>query len=1106
MTSGRGVVDLNFGGHFVGDLKGSEKGYVGGKLWHVDVDFGIFSLEWLTDVAQTVLEEKKMNKMHFRYPGRSLAHGLRLVSSWSFVDMESLLFKHKGIEVYIEHHEEGGPEGGGPEGSIGNVPNDEGINDIYKEGSQAEEIRLVDVEVGPINEGINTENEHHEVGSTIRLEENEEVVGDGEAIGDDENVENVEYDEPSDEEIVDCAFMSSGDEELVDSRAKLREFKNKKKEIYDKIKANNTNSEGEPSVQAAAEDQVADQETGNETDYWDSDSEEECYSPVTTDEEDGDHAQRRRSAYPVFKSNAAKLSFSLGMKLTGPAQFKEALTKFSIQERRELKLVRNTRTEVRARCARASCPWNIYASEETETKAFLVKTYNPNHTCLVTFKNRRVGTKWLAKNYLNKYKCIGHMRLVDLKSLIKTDLKLDMSLTKVSRAVSQAQILQEGEIKAEFAVLWDYLGEIIRSNPGSTALMKVERPLPESPPVFKRLFISFDCLKKGMLHGCRRVIGLDGCFLKGLVKGEILAAVGRDGNNQMFPVAWALVDTERRETWDWFIRLLADGLELGTGAGWCIITDQQKGLLDSVADLLPRAEHRCCARHLYANWKKKNGRREDLQKLWWRCAKSSNMPDFDKNMEAMRALTQKGFDDMLVTHPRHWCRAYFTTEVKCDIVDNNLIEAFNGKIIEARTKNVISMLEDIRSLVMNRLHTNRDLASNWIGNFGNRIRKKLHDSKVQSEACEVLWNGEDGFEIGHLGDTYIVNLKTRTCACRQFDLTGIPCPHAVCAIEYLDKPNITPYNYIDQWFTKETYLKAYMYMMQPMNGRKFWNKSPYDPPQPPPYKKMPGRPAKNRRKEEGERSSGFKLSRKGRVMTCQVCFGKGHNRKKCPQRQDTGAQVSGTGAQEAGTGAQEAGTWAQESGTGAVDCNTGAQTQGTGASEPTLPSRVDKLPFVRAGNRPHPDEASQTNPTITPRDFGKHVKTFQRKTPTYIPGIHTQPARGYGVYNDFHTNTYVQNPKTTSQRVTYKEGVKRVGGEPEPLFMTNRNLAFKKWGKQAATTSEASQKSTQTKRHASAATRVNKKSKKSASNPTVTAEECTRSKPPPDTLPEDSIA
>ncbi|KAK1368547.1 hypothetical protein POM88_034639 [Heracleum sosnowskyi] len=139
-------------------------------------------------------------------------------------------------------------------------------------------------------------------------------------------------------------------------------------------------------------------------------------------------------------------------------------------------------------------------------------------------------------------------------------------------------------------------------------------------------------------------------------------------------------------------------------------TDQQKGLLDVVCDILPSAEHRCCARHLYANLRKKHGRSELLQRQFWACAKSANMPDFEANMMELKKLSPRGFEDILHTHPKHWCKAYFTTEVKCDIVDNNLIEAFNGKIIEARTKNVISMFEDIRKLVMRRL----PLIESWL--------------------------------------------------------------------------------------------------------------------------------------------------------------------------------------------------------------------------------------------------------------------------------------------------------------------------------------------------------------------------------------------------------
>lgn len=63
------------------------------------------------------------------------------------------------------------------------------------------------------------------------------------------------------------------------------------------------------------------------------------------------------------------------------------------------------------------------------------------------------------------------------------------------------------------------------------------------------------------------------------MKGELLAAVGRDGNNQMFPIAWAIVDLESTESWEWFITLLKDDLNLGNGCGYTLMTDQQKVLV-----------------------------------------------------------------------------------------------------------------------------------------------------------------------------------------------------------------------------------------------------------------------------------------------------------------------------------------------------------------------------------------------------------------------------------------------------------------------------------------------------------------------------------------------
>ncbi|XVE85178.1 hypothetical protein DITRI_Ditri17bG0070700 [Diplodiscus trichospermus] len=70
-----------------------------------------------------------------------------------------------------------------------------------------------------------------------------------------------------------------------------------------------------------------------------------------------------------------------------------------------------------------------------------------------------------------------------------------------------------------------------------------------------------------------------------------------------------------------------------------------------------------------------------------------------------------------------------------------------------------------------------------------------------------------------------------------------------------------PRDYVHSCYRKETYLQVYSYMMQPMNNSKFWaktSKTGNDPRQPPLFKKMPRRHARNRRKEISEGSSGHK--------------------------------------------------------------------------------------------------------------------------------------------------------------------------------------------------------------------------------------------------------
>ncbi|MBA0638816.1 hypothetical protein Godav_029880, partial [Gossypium davidsonii] len=103
----------------------------------------------------------------------------------------------------------------------------------------------------------------------------------------------------------------------------------------------------------------------------------------------------------------------------------------------------------------------------------------------------------------------------------------------------------------KFGQLYNYTHESRSKMSGSTIKMIVQRVTVDSPPHFKR-----------------PLIGLDGCFLKGPFKSEFLTTVGRDANNQMFPIAWAVVE----------------------------------GLQIVIFDISPKVEHRNYVRDMFANW------------------------------------------------------------------------------------------------------------------------------------------------------------------------------------------------------------------------------------------------------------------------------------------------------------------------------------------------------------------------------------------------------------------------------------------------------------------------------------------------------------------------
>lgn len=153
---------------------------------------------------------------------------------------------------------------------------------------------------------------------------------------------------------------------------------------------------------------------------------------------------------------------------------------------------------------------------------------------------------------------------------IKREHNMIVTLGQCRRARSNLIAKRKATHESHFARLWDYQEEVRTSNPGTR--MEIET-IPGSMRFF-RLYVCFAALKDAWKDSCRPIIGLDASFMKWDIKGQMLAAVGRDGDNRIFPIAWAVVEVEDIPNWLWFVQLLKKDLDLKDGDDITIVSDK----------------------------------------------------------------------------------------------------------------------------------------------------------------------------------------------------------------------------------------------------------------------------------------------------------------------------------------------------------------------------------------------------------------------------------------------------------------------------------------------------------------------------------------------------
>ena len=192
-----------------------------------------------------------------------------------------------------------------------------------------------------------------------------------------------------------------------------------------------------------------------------------------------------------------------------------------------------------------------------------------------------------------------------------------------------------------------------------------------------------------------------------------------------------------------------------------------KGLDRAMSEILPGSEHRYCVQHMYRNFKKKHPGKA-LKFKMWSIATSTSMEEFNKAMEDMKDFDCETFKWVeKAPHARHWCKAFFPVHTKCDMLVNNICETFNAFILEARDKPIISMLEQIREKLMQRIQQRREGISKWTELVGPLIKELIEDRIKHACLWEPIWNGLYGYQVkGPRAVQYAVDFRKNTNTCQ----------------------------------------------------------------------------------------------------------------------------------------------------------------------------------------------------------------------------------------------------------------------------------------------------------------------------------------------------
>ncbi|XP_024922262.1 uncharacterized protein LOC107433317 isoform X2 [Ziziphus jujuba] len=525
------------------------------------------------------------------------------------------------------------------------------------------------------------------------------------------------------------------------------------------------------------------------------------------------------------------------------SEFREALHKYSIAHGFAYRYKKNDSHRVTVKCKSQGCPWRIYASRLSTTQLVCIKKMNTNHTCegAAVKAGYRATRGWVGSIIKEKLKVSPNYKPKDIADDIKREYGIQLNYSQAWRAKEIAREQLQGSYKEAYNLLPYFCEKIKETNPGSIATFTTKED-----SSFHRLFVTFHA----------SILG--------------------------FQQAFAVVDAESEDNWRWFLTELKSALEmelkqLSTSQQFTFVADFQNGLKELLAEIFDKCYHGYCLRHLAEKLNRdlkgqfSHEARRFMINDFYAAAYAPKLDGFQRSVENIKGISPEAYNWVIQSEPEHWANAFFAG-ARYNHMTSNFGQHFYSWVSEAHELPITQMIDVLRGKMMESIYTRRVDSNQWMTKLIPSKEEKLEKETSIARSLQVLLSHGSTFEVR--GDSVeSVDVDHWDCSCKGWQLSGLPCSHAIAVITCLGR---NPYDYCARYFTAENYRLTYSESIHPVPN--------VDKPvqsestqvvvtvTPPPTKRPPGRP----KMKQSESVDIIK-----RQLQCSKCKGLGHNKKTC---------------------------------------------------------------------------------------------------------------------------------------------------------------------------------------------------------------------------------